>query len=169
MWILDSRFVRHIYSQATFFTSLHPLPIHLSSYKMGHKTLSQGKGHQARGKYFDSKKLYTTTPWSFGFLSCQSSDIIMDLIQRIVIYQGNPLDDHTQYIRLLRRLMYLTLSRSNITYVMHKLSHYMKNHVTHIYMLFIMFCIMLNLDPIMVYFFQEHQSSNSKYILIWFE
>lgn len=59
-----------------------------------------------------------------GFLACKPVSTPMDPRISLSSTGGEPLSDHTQYRRIIGRLLYLTLSRPDITFAIHKLSQY---------------------------------------------
>ena len=59
-----------------------------------------------------------------GFLGCKPAQLPMDPKVHLTASDGTLLTDPSQYRRLIGRLLYLTLSRPNITFVVHKLSEF---------------------------------------------
>ena len=59
-----------------------------------------------------------------GFLASKPTSLPMDPKISLNATNGDPLLDSSQYRRLIGILLYLTLSRPNITYVVHKLSQF---------------------------------------------
>ncbi|RDY11371.1 hypothetical protein CR513_03983, partial [Mucuna pruriens] len=55
------------------------------------------------------------------FLASKPLTFPMDLGTKLTIFDGQPLEDAFKYRRLIWHLMYLMISRSNITYIIHKL------------------------------------------------
>ncbi|XP_024029725.1 uncharacterized protein LOC112094033 [Morus notabilis] len=64
---------------------------------------------------------YTST----GFLACNPASVPMDPCTRLTATDGPELPDASSYRRLIRRLLYLTLSRPDITFAVHKLSQFL--------------------------------------------
>lgn len=59
-----------------------------------------------------------------GFLACKPTPLPMDSNHHLTATDGDPLPDPYQYRRLVGRLLYLTISRPDITYAVHKLSQF---------------------------------------------
>lgn len=59
-----------------------------------------------------------------GFLGCKPTSIPMDPNLRLSADGSDLLNDPTSYRRLIGRLLYLTVSRPDITFAVHKLSQY---------------------------------------------
>ncbi|XP_019056420.1 PREDICTED: uncharacterized protein LOC109116082 [Tarenaya hassleriana] len=60
-----------------------------------------------------------------GFLACKPVSTPLDPAIRLSKNSGDPLSDITGYRRLIGRLLYLTITRPDIAYVVHKLSQYL--------------------------------------------
>ena len=60
-----------------------------------------------------------------GLLGCKPIKIPMDHNLKLSKYEGLLLDDLGKYRRLVERLLYLTITRPNINYAMHKLGQFM--------------------------------------------
>ena len=82
----------------------------------------------ARNSYglFLSQRHYTLKliedTWLLG---AKPTSIPMDPTAKLSIYDEDILHDATPYRRLIGRLLYLTISRPDITFVVHKLSQFM--------------------------------------------
>lgn len=59
-----------------------------------------------------------------AFLACKPDSTHMDHRLRLSSTDGEPLSDHTQYLHIIGRLLYFTLSRPDIAFAIHKLSRY---------------------------------------------
>ncbi|XP_042067220.1 secreted RxLR effector protein 161-like [Salvia splendens] len=59
-----------------------------------------------------------------GLLGCKPSTIPMDPMKKLRLDSGLPLEDPSKYRKLIGRLLYLCITRPDITYVVHKLSQY---------------------------------------------
>ncbi|XP_057811318.1 secreted RxLR effector protein 161-like [Salvia miltiorrhiza] len=60
-----------------------------------------------------------------GLLGCKPCSTHMNSRKSLQQDVGTPLNDVTQYRRLIRRLLYLCITRSDITFVVHKLSQFL--------------------------------------------
>ena len=60
-----------------------------------------------------------------GLLAAKPVSIPMDPTVRLTVHEGELLSDPSQYRRLVGRLIYLTLSRPDITFTVHKLSQFL--------------------------------------------
>ncbi|XP_019058447.1 PREDICTED: uncharacterized protein LOC109116814 [Tarenaya hassleriana] len=60
-----------------------------------------------------------------GLLACKSASTPLDPNSRLTKGLGEPLSDITSYRRLVGRLLYLTLTRPDITFAVHKLSQFL--------------------------------------------
>ena len=60
-----------------------------------------------------------------GYLACKPSTVPMDPTIRLSATEGDLLPDITHYRRLVGKLLYLTLTRPDIAFAVHKLSQFM--------------------------------------------
>ncbi|XP_062075355.1 uncharacterized mitochondrial protein AtMg00810-like [Humulus lupulus] len=68
-----------------------------------------------------------------GYLGCKPTVTPMDPRLKLDAFTGTPLTDPSQYRRLVGRLLYLTLSRHDITFAVHNLSQFMSSpRTTHL-------------------------------------
>lgn len=62
-----------------------------------------------------------------GYLGSKPTKIPMDPKTQLKASNGQPLSDPSQYRRLIGKLLYLTISRPDITYAVHCLSQYVSH------------------------------------------
>ena len=62
-----------------------------------------------------------------GLLGCKPVDTPMEVNHKLALATGSPLPDATQYRRLIGRLIYLTITRPELSYAVHILSQFMQN------------------------------------------
>ena len=60
-----------------------------------------------------------------GLLGCKPAKVRIELALKLNNYEGELLDNPSQFRRIVGRLLYLTITRSDITFAMHKLSQFM--------------------------------------------
>ena len=60
-----------------------------------------------------------------GFLTAKSISVPMDPTIRLTTHEGELLSDPSQYRRLVGWLIYLTLSKPDITFIVHKLNQFL--------------------------------------------
>nr|KYP60496.1 Retrovirus-related Pol polyprotein from transposon TNT 1-94 [Cajanus cajan] len=74
-----------------------------------------------------------------GMLACKPSTVPMEALLKLHVESGTTLSDPGAYRRLIGRLLYLTISRPDIRYTVHKLSQFVSNphsgHMDAAYML----------------------------------
>ncbi|KAG6388975.1 hypothetical protein SASPL_150412 [Salvia splendens] len=58
-----------------------------------------------------------------GLLGCKPSSVHMDPMKKLQLDSGSPLEEPSKYRRLIGRLLYLCITRPDITFAVHKLSH----------------------------------------------
>ena len=59
-----------------------------------------------------------------GMLRCKPARILMDLNLKLSTYEGKELQDPSSYRMLIGRLLYLTITRPDITFVVNRLSQF---------------------------------------------
>ncbi|XP_031249394.1 uncharacterized protein LOC116107227 [Pistacia vera] len=68
-----------------------------------------------------------------GYLACKPTVVPMDPKLRLTATEGELLSDITHYRRLVGKLLYLTLSRPDITFAVHKLTQFLAQpHLPHL-------------------------------------
>ena len=80
----------------------------------------------ASGIYLSQMK-YALLLEDTGFVNAKPTSLPKDLNLKLNSSDGELLEDASMYRRLIGRLMYLTISRLDITYVVTKFSHYMSS------------------------------------------
>ena len=79
----------------------------------------------AKGISINQRKYALEVLKEAGMLGCKLVKAPVEQELKLSKVDGELLEDAGQYRRLIRKLMYLTLSRSNITYVVHRLSQFL--------------------------------------------
>ncbi|XP_042023096.1 uncharacterized mitochondrial protein AtMg00810-like [Salvia splendens] len=59
-----------------------------------------------------------------GLLGCKPSHVPMDPLKQLKQDSGNLMEDPSKYRRLIGRLLYLCITRADITFAVHKLSQF---------------------------------------------
>ncbi|XP_042059355.1 uncharacterized mitochondrial protein AtMg00810-like [Salvia splendens] len=67
-----------------------------------------------------------------GLLGCKPSSVPMDPINHLKQDTGNLMKEPSKYRRQIGRMLYLCITRPDITFVVHKLSQYVSNRVMNI-------------------------------------
>ena len=62
-----------------------------------------------------------------GFLGCKPSLVPMDPLKQLRHEAGKPMEDPSKYRRMIGRLLYLCITRPDITFAVHKLSQFVSN------------------------------------------
>ena len=80
----------------------------------------------SRGISLSQRKYTLSLLEDTGFLACKPFNLPMDPNMKINLHDGDLLPNPSMYKRLIGRLIYLTISRPNITFAVNRLSQYMK-------------------------------------------
>lgn len=80
----------------------------------------------SRGISFSQRKYTLSLLEDTGFLACKPSNLPMDPNLKLNLHDGDLLPDPSVYKRLIGRLIYLTISRPDISFSVNRLSQYMK-------------------------------------------
>ncbi|KAG6414396.1 hypothetical protein SASPL_127118 [Salvia splendens] len=59
-----------------------------------------------------------------GMMGCKPSAVPMDPLKKLRVDSGKPMEDASKYRRLIGRLLYLCITRPDVTFGVHKLSQY---------------------------------------------
>lgn len=87
----------------------------------------------AKGLFLSQRQYTLQLLEDTGFLACKPSLIPIDPNIKLQASDGPLLDDPTLYRRLIGHLLYLTVSRPDISYAVHKLSQYISQpHQSHL-------------------------------------
>ncbi|XP_042007450.1 uncharacterized mitochondrial protein AtMg00810-like [Salvia splendens] len=62
-----------------------------------------------------------------GMFGCKPSAVPMDPLKKLKLDSDTPLKDASKYRRLIGRLLYLCITRPDVTFAVHKLSQYVSN------------------------------------------
>ena len=81
----------------------------------------------AQGIHLSQRKYTLTLLEDTSFIGSKPATLPMDPNLKLSATEGDPIKDGSVYRRLLGRLMYLTISRPDIAYAVHKLSQYMSS------------------------------------------
>ena len=82
----------------------------------------------SRGISLSQRKYTLSLLEDTSFLACKPSNLPMDPNLKLNLHDGDLLLDPSVYKRLIGKLIYLTISRPDITFVVNRLSQYMKEH-----------------------------------------
>ncbi|XP_022861718.1 uncharacterized protein LOC111382079 [Olea europaea var. sylvestris] len=77
-----------------------------------------------KGIFFITKKYALQLLEDSGFLACKPAMLLMDPKLKLSSLEGDLVLDTSMYRKLIGRLLYLTISRPDITYAVHKLSQF---------------------------------------------
>ncbi|GJW83558.1 uncharacterized mitochondrial protein-like protein, partial [Tanacetum coccineum] len=99
------------------------------NYYLGIKILRNSIGLIMTQRKYTLELLQTSSVgcWSS---ECKPSSIPFDLIIKLNHDDGEPLDDPSQYRTLVGKLLYLTITRPDISYAAQTLSHFIQAHRT---------------------------------------
>ena len=84
----------------------------------------------AKGIFLSQRKYILSLLEDSGFIGSKPASVPMDPNLKLTATDGDPLPDSSQYRRLIGRLLYLTISRPDITFAVNKLSQFMSNPLT---------------------------------------
>ena len=89
---------------------------------------------QSKKGIFLSQRHYTLSLLEdTGFADCKPATLPMESNLKLTASDGDPLTDDSRYRRIIGRLLYLTISRPDISFAINKLSQYMsKPRVPHL-------------------------------------
>lgn len=80
----------------------------------------------AKGIYVCQRKYTLDLLEDVGLLACKPSSVPMDPYVHLSKDTGTPLENATPYMELIGRLLYLTITRPDITFAVHSLSQYLQ-------------------------------------------
>lgn len=83
--------------------------------------------HSKQGIFISQRKYMLDILSDVGFLGSRPTNFPMEQNLKLLPDDGDPLDDPVKYKRLVGRLIYLTITRPDITYPVHLLSRFMQS------------------------------------------
>jgi len=81
----------------------------------------------SQGLFLSQRKYALEIIDECGLLGAKPVDFPMEANHKLTLTSGKPLDDLTSYRKLVGRLIYLTITRSKLSYFVHILSQLMQN------------------------------------------
>lgn len=86
----------------------------------------------SKGIFLSQRKYTLQILEDIGLLACNLSSLPMDPNLKLLASTGTLLEDPTENRRLNGRLLYLTISRPDITFAIHKLSQFAQPRCPHL-------------------------------------